>query len=174
MILTKNKIITILIFSPILFLSQLNSEHTEFVCSDISINIIPSEPMVLIYKNMTPQIIDTISYLESRHNPRAIGDGGKAFGSLQIHKIAVDDYNRLYNTNYQHADMLNDSIARIVCEGLLNYGIKLYYNKYDTYPSVEELLRMWNGGIYNGYSKNSTITYIDNFRKLKATDTSWI
>jgi hypothetical protein len=151
-----------------------NDNSNDIHCTDIAMCAILSKKMVVRYIQITPELIDSISYIESRHTPNAIGDGGKAYGSLQIHKIAVDDHNRLYGTKYTHNDMFTDSIARIVCEGLLNYGISLYYNKHCKYPATEDLLRMWNGGIYTGYKKDATLVYVEKFNQLKLTDDNWI
>lgn len=159
----------------IILISILSTDDSSDIhCTDISMYDIPYEKMVVRYLQVTTELIDSISYIESRNNSKAVGDGGKAYGSLQIHKIAVDDYNRLYGNNYIHSDMFNDSIARIVCEGLLNYGISLYYNKHCKYPTTEDLLRMWNGGIYTGYKKDATLVYVETFNQLKLTDDNWI
>lgn len=45
-------------------------------------------------------LIPILSVIESNNNPKAIGDNGKAVGVLQIHKVMVDDVNRIIRLHY--------------------------------------------------------------------------
>ncbi len=108
-----------------------------------------------------------IKHVESRGNTEIIGDNGKAYGVLQIHKICVDDVNRIYGTDYTHQDAFNEQCSNEIFELYINHGVKLYIKKYNRRPSEQDIVRMWNGSIYNGYNKESTIKYYDKYLVFK-------
>lgn len=117
--------------------------------------------------NNLHKIYDVIKYVETNNNPKAIGDNGKAYGIVQIHKIAVDDVNRIYGTRYRHEDAFEENCAREIFELYLLAGIEKFIKKYNKYPTEKDLVRMWNGSIYNGYNKKSTIKYYNRYLKFK-------
>lgn len=125
--------------------------------------IISIVKILVILSNIYPTILS----IESNSDYSKIGDNGRAFGGLQIHKICVDDVNRIYNTEYTHEQMFIEDKAKEVFYLYLLYGYKLYKNKFRADPSEEDFARMWNGGIYNGYNKKSTINYYKKFKNLK-------
>ena len=51
-------------------------------------------------------LLDAIEWVESKGYPNAIGDGGKAAGDFQIHKIYVDDVNRILKIGWAKSDKL--------------------------------------------------------------------
>ena len=55
----------------------------------------------------TPRLIEALVRVESNGKANAVGDAGKAFGILQIHEITVKEANRLAQTRFTHADMMN-------------------------------------------------------------------
>lgn len=116
--------------------------------------------------NPLEKIIEKLIIIET-NGQNLVGDSGKAFGILQIHKIAVREYNQTYGTKYKHEDMFDEKISKEVCIGLLEKGIDIYKNKYKTEPSEQEIVRMWNGGIYTGYKKSSTIKYWNKYKNLE-------
>lgn len=85
--------------------------------------------------------IVALEKVESNQNTQAIGDNGRAFGILQIHAITVEDYNRIYGTNYQHEDVFNPEIARKICKGYLSH-----YTKHLESPNFKDFSFIWNGG----------------------------
>ena len=111
------------------------------------------------------RIYKGVAEVESNSNPRAIGDGGKAFGIVQIHNIAVKDVNRLCGTNYKHRDAFNEEHAKNIFILYLSEGIKMFEDKYNRKPNEEEIVRMWNGGIYSGYRKETTKKYYKKYLK---------
>ncbi len=117
-------------------------------------------------KDSLPRIYNKIKIVESNGNPRAIGDGGKAFGEAQIHKIAVEDVNRLYGTNYTHEDSFDKICSKEIFSLYLSAGIDIFCKKFGRDPSEEEVVRMWNGSIYSGYKKKSTIKYYMKYKEL--------
>jgi len=105
------------------------------------------------------KLIDAVTMIETGFNNNAIGDNGKAFGPLQIHKACVQDVNRVYGTHYSHEDMFNPNKAEDVFFKYLEMGQELYKTKHGYYPSLKTTIRMWNGGIYSGYLMPQTNTY---------------
>lgn len=111
-------------------------------------------------------ILPTLCTVESNNDPLSVGDYGDAIGILQIHKICVDDVNRVYKTTYTHEDMFDEELSKEVFILYLTYGAVVYKNKFNRYPNEEELVRMWNGGIYNGYKIKSTKIYYKKYLKI--------
>lgn len=105
-------------------------------------------------------MFEVIKEVETNNQWDAVGDNGKAFGIVQIHKICVDDVNRIYGTDYSHTDMFDESCAKEVFVLYLTAGIDRYQNIHGTSPTEGQIARMWNGGIYRGYLKNTTKRYL--------------
>ena len=105
-------------------------------------------------------MFEVIKEVETNNQWDAVGDNGKAFGIAQIHKICVDDVNRIYGTDYEHIDMFDESCAKEVFVLYLTAGIDRYQRKHGTSPTEGQIVRMWNGGIYRGYLKNATRRYL--------------
>ena len=90
--------------------------------------------------------------VESGGDPRAIGDGGKSIGVLQIGPAVVLDVNRVYGTRYKWpTDCYNARKSAVICVQYL----KLYTEPDD---SNEVIARTWNGGP-KGHRKASTLPY---------------
>lgn len=118
------------------------------------------------YNNLS-HIASILKQVESLGDTRAIGDNGKAYGVLQIHKVCVDDINKTYGTEYTHQDAFDESCSEEMFNLYLKKGIKLYYKKHNKYPSEEQIVRMWNGGCYAGYRYKSTEKYYKRYLKFK-------
>lgn len=101
-------------------------------------------------------LLRAITYVESRGNNSAIGDGGLAFGSLQIHKGVVLDVNRVYGTNYTHQDAFDRSKAVDMFRKYL--AIYAVERRLGREPTLEDKARIWNGGP-NGFRKDATRRY---------------
>ena len=101
-------------------------------------------------------LIMALINVESAGNDLAVGDGGLAYGCLQIHAGYVKDVNRAYGTTFTHEDMFNREDAIEVTK-LYAY---LYTNKrrLGHEPSYEDFARNHNGGLY-GYKRKSTLKY---------------
>lgn len=108
-------------------------------------------------------IFKIISIIESNENPYAIGDNGRAIGIVQIHKICIDDVNNHFNTDYRHYDAFNVDKSRDIFELYLTMGIIFYKYSNNRFPTIEHIVKMWNGGIYNGYRIHSTEKYYKKF-----------
>jgi hypothetical protein len=112
-------------------------------------------------------ISEVLKEVESNNNPEAIGDGGKAFGVLQIHEACILDVNKHFGTNYTHEDAKKPEIAEDIFVKYLSLGIKLYKKRCGTNPNEYDLVRMWNGGIYRGYEYESTLYYLEKYKRYK-------
>jgi hypothetical protein len=113
------------------------------------------------------EISDILKEVESNNTPEAIGDGGLALGVLQIHEGVVIDVNRHYGTNFTHLDAKNPEIAQDLFVKYISLGIKLYELKCGHRPSEDEIVRMWNGGIYRGYEYEDTVPYLKKYKNYK-------
>lgn len=107
---------------------------------------------------ISDEMIDAMIQVESQGNDRAIGDNGKALGCLQIHKIMVDDVNRIAGTKFVH----KDAFIRTRAKEMIRIAVKHYVTpeRLGREPTFEDCCRFWNSG-------PSWIT------KKKATDGYW-
>jgi hydroxymethylpyrimidine pyrophosphatase-like HAD family hydrolase len=117
--------------------------------------------------NNLSKILPVLKQVETNGNVKAIGDNGKAFGVLQIHKICVDDVNRIYGTEYTHEDAFNEACAEEIFMLYINAGVKRFKLKYGKNPTEKDIVRMWNGGFYNGYKKQTTLKYYKRYLRFK-------
>ena len=88
---------------------------------------------------ITPTLLFAQMYQESGFNPTIVGDGGAALGLGQFHKVAVDEVNNQYNTNYTYEDRANPKKAIEMMTLLLRYDYKCT-------GSTEGMLAMYNQG----------------------------
>ena len=107
-------------------------------------------------------LFTTISKIESSEGLYTVGDNGRALGPLQIHQGAVNDVNKKYDTNYTHTDMYDMEKAMEVAAMYLNINAERYNNYYGNYPTVEALVRSFNGG-YGGFTNELTLEYGNKF-----------
>lgn len=112
-------------------------------------------------------ILPILKLVESMGDVDSIGDNGKAYGILQIHKICIDDVNRIYGTSYVHKDAFDEEISNEIFRLYIEYGAKRFKKRYNKSPTEEDIVRMWNGGCYTGYKKESTISYYNKYEKYK-------
>lgn len=107
-------------------------------------------------------LLRAITYVESRGDNSAIGDGGLAYGSLQIHKGVVLDVNRVYGTNYSHRDAFDRASAvDMFRKYIAIYAIE---RRLGHAPTDEDKARIWNGGP-NGFRKSATVGYWQKVRR---------
>jgi len=117
-------------------------------------------------------LLDAIEWVESKGDANAVGDNGKAVGAFQIHKIYIDDLNRIYKS--RHTDKFSTPIRwsdfhrkSKVCSRLM---VRDYLRHYATAkrigrePTLEDMARIHNGGP-TGYKKESTKKY---WQKIKS------
>lgn len=96
------------------------------------------------------QILDAIAIVESNNNPNAVGDQGRAIGAYQLHKIYVDDVNRIAKTKYKYQDRYDPIKSRNM--------VALYLMYYGKQIPIHQWPRLHNGGP-RGHTKNTTLPY---------------
>jgi len=114
------------------------------------------------------KVYEVVKHVESNHRETVVGDGGRAYGIVQIHKICVKDINRIYGTSYTHQQAFNAKVAKEMFMLYIKAGIKLFRGKFHRSPTEEEIVRMWNGGIYSGYCRESTVDYYNKYKYYKS------
>jgi hypothetical protein len=117
--------------------------------------------------NIIQEIREVLKLVESQGNEKIVGDNSTAFGILQIRPIAIREVNRNYKTHYHHYQMFTEKYSDEVFNLVMLRGVELYLKKYNRYPSEQDIVRMWNGGIYNGYRNNKTLKYYYKYLKYK-------
>lgn len=86
------------------------------------------------------------------------GDGGRAVGIAQIHKICVDDCNRIMGKRkWSYADRQNPAKAFAM--------FKVYVRYYAPEGGPEQWARIWNGGP-QGHKKAATRVYWSKVQKI--------
>ena len=88
-----------------------------------------------------------------------IGDNGYSYGMYQIQENAIKDVNRRFKTKYRHKDAFNEKKSKEIAKLYLKLGREDYIRKRGEEPTINTYLRMWNGGVYNGYNSAKTLNY---------------
>ena len=115
--------------------------------------------VVIAEDNLSDRVLTAIRMAESGNNPNAIGDGGKAVGVYQLHKIYVDDANRILGSRvYKYSDRTDVYKSTKIVKAVLNHYAKNYERTTGKRCTDEVVARIHNGGPY-GYRKQSTIKY---------------
>lgn len=92
------------------------------------------------------KLINTLIQIESSGDDKDVGDSGKAYGCLQIHKEYVDDVNKNYNTTYTHKDAFDRKKAIDITKRYLAHYGAYYYKLTGQMPTAEVFAKMHNGG----------------------------
>lgn len=112
------------------------------------------------------RLIDVLEDVETGGVPEserdaAIGDGGEAVGRLQIHRIMVDECNRIMRRPmWTYEDRKDRAKSRDMCGVYLrHWGARLLADiRQNEERMVVALARIWNGGP-QGWLKTGTIKY---------------
>jgi hypothetical protein len=123
--------------------------------------------IVIILLSGLTSIMSILKQVETNNDPTAIGDNGTSYGILQIQRSVVSDVNRVYGTNYKHIDMFSEEASEEVFMLYLCLGKEKFLKKHKRFPTEEELVRMWNGGIYKGYTYKQTKAYYKKYLYVK-------
>lgn len=104
-----------------------------------------------------------VCIVESGGKTDAIGDKGAAVGIAQIHKICVDDVNRIIGKpTYTYTDRLNPSKSFEM--------FRIYVLYYFPNGGPEQWSRCWNGGPRGPY-KSATLKYWQKVQRSIQNDT---
>ena len=96
------------------------------------------------------RLLDAIVRIESHGDPNAVGDGGRALGAYQIHRVYWKDGTELLGVDWPHRDAADPKKSRRV--------VKAYLLHYGNGKSLLEMARIHNGGPC-GYRKKATLPY---------------
>lgn len=128
--------------------------------------------------NNLSHITSILKQVESLGDTKAVGDGGKAYGVLQIHKAYVNEVNNRYGTTYTHEEMFDEICAEEVFYLYMRYASKRFKKLYKRSPTEEEIVRMHNGGMYQGHKIKATVKYYKKYLKFEKVmvlkDSEWI
>jgi len=102
-------------------------------------------------------LLDAIAHVESNGNARAVGDGGRAIGTYQIHKYYWRDGTRFLGVDWSYDQAKDPAKAREVVRAYL-----LHYGKGKT---LLQMARIHNGGP-RGYRKKATLQYAHKIAKV--------
>ena len=105
------------------------------------------------------KIMDAISYVESKHNPKA--RNGIYVGILQISPGMVKECNKILKQNNESKQYsLNDRYNPQKSKEMF----VIFQKKYNPSRNIEKGVRMWNGG--PGYSVAKTTKYYNKVMKV--------
>jgi soluble lytic murein transglycosylase-like protein len=96
------------------------------------------------------KLLDAISQVESNNDPGAVGDGGRAIGSYQIHRLYWKDGTRILGVEWEYRDARDPRRARRV--------VSAYLRHYGKGKSLSDMARIHNGGP-RGHRKKATLRY---------------
>jgi soluble lytic murein transglycosylase-like protein len=100
--------------------------------------------------------------VESSGNDQAIGDGGLAYGPLQIHASYVADASEFAKKDWKHEDAFDRETA---IDMFLAYMSRYATEKRIGRPvTIMDMARIHNGGP-NGYKKKATLVYWEKVKK---------
>lgn len=102
------------------------------------------------------RLLDAIAEVESNNEAKAVGDGGRAVGTYQIHRLYWADGTRFLGVDWKYREARNPQKARAV--------VRAYLRHYGRNKSLLEMARIHNGGP-RGYRKVATLEYA---RKIEA------
>jgi hypothetical protein len=104
-------------------------------------------------------LLKAIAYQESRLNPNVKDGKNNDVGMYQITPIAVKEFNIQYNDSLKHEDVRCVEVAERVTKGLLVVGVRNFLRENGHFPTISDIGRMHNGGIYRGWKKDVTKNY---------------
>ena len=115
---------------------------------------------------VSDNLLSALKMAESGNRSHAIGDGGKAVGVLQLHKIYVDDANRIIGyAKYKYADRYGIKKSEEMVKVVLTHYGKHYERKTGKRCTDEVLARIHNRG-YSQWNDNLGARYWSRVKKF--------
>ena len=115
--------------------------------------------LILLATAVKADVLAAITKVESRNNPKAVGDHGRAYGLLQIHRELVLDINRIHHTSFTHLDAFDPIKAQQMFSLYTSYYASLYSRRTGRAVTNEVIARIWNGGPEWFKTKRATDQY---------------
>ncbi len=127
--------------------------QNTFLTSRAGVEVAPMEAPAHTFDDL----LDAIEWVESKGDPWAVGDDGAAVGAYQIHKIYVDDVNRILGYKLFKGEKFYPFDYQDRCKPEKSREmVSIYLNHYG--GTFEEMARKHNGGP-KGHLKQSTSAY---------------
>ena len=101
---------------------------------------------------------EALRFVESSNGLNIVGDEEEAIGVYQLHKIYVEDVNRIYGTTYSYNDRWDKNKSHEIVVLYLKHYRKVFERKYKRPITVIELAAIHNGGPY-GYKNKKAKEY---------------
>ncbi len=127
---------------------ELVSLHTGIVANLFLVTALGAVPGA--QDDSMDRLLDAIAMVESRNQPTAIGDHGRAVGMYQIHPAYWAEGTRILGVGWAYGDARDPDKARQV--------VRAYLGHYGRGRSLLDLARIHNGGP-KGYEKAATLAY---------------
>ena len=96
------------------------------------------------------RLLDAIAKVESRNDPAAVGDTGRAAGVYQIHRSYWADATRILGVDWDYREARDPHKARQV--------VRAYLRHYGDGKTLLDMARIHNGGP-RGHKKTATLAY---------------
>ncbi|MGE5297527.1 MAG: transglycosylase SLT domain-containing protein [Solirubrobacterales bacterium] len=129
------------------------------ICSTMALAICIIAPGRVAHagdEDRVERLLDAIAQVESRRDPNAVGDHGRAVGIYQIHRRYWQDATRILGVDWPYADAVDPVKAR--------QAVRAYLCHYGQDRSLLDMARIHNGGP-SGDKKKCTEEYA---RKIEA------
>jgi len=131
-----------------------------FTMAALSACLLPfNRPARAVDDDPIERLLDAIAHVESRNDPNAVGDSGRARGVYQVHRLYWEDGTRLLGVDWPYQEVADPVKARQVVRAYL-----LYYGRG---RDLLDLARIHNGGP-TGYKKAATRPYADKIEAILA------
>lgn len=109
-------------------------------------------------------LINALIEVESNGDTKAVGDGGKSCGQLQIQMVVIKDVNKFYGRNFTAADRFESDKSKEICRLYLTHWGKQYQKTSGKQPTNEIYSRIWNSGP-RGYLKQCSKPYWERVKR---------
>lgn len=133
-----------------------------FLCSTIVAAVWlfwPGKTVCAAGEDPMERLLDAIAQVESRSDPGAVGDGGRAIGTYQIHHSYWQDGTRILGVKWSYKDAVDPVRARAV--------VRAYLRHYGRGRTLLDMARIHNGGP-KGHEKVSTRGYAQKIEAILA------
>ncbi len=133
----------------------LMSLHTGSVASLFLLTALQAVPGA--QDDSMDRLLDAIAMVESRNEPTATGDHGRAVGMYQIHPAYWAEGTRILGVDWAYGDARDPDRARQV--------VRAYLCHYGRGRGLLDLARIHNGGP-KGYEKAATLAYAHRIKRV--------
>jgi hypothetical protein len=130
------------------------------VCAAIAVELaLAMMPRAALAASEDPidRLLNAIALVESRNDPGAVGDTGRAAGVYQIHRPYWADATRILGVDWEYREARDPQKARQV--------VRAYLCHYGDGRTLLEMARIHNGGP-RGHEKAATLAYARKIERI--------